>query len=86
MSCSRYRDTVLFDAGVPAGNPVPTRPGDPTPIEHVIYIVKENRTYDQVFGDLKEGNGTRHWYCSASRSAPTTASSRASSSCSTTSM
>jgi YVTN family beta-propeller protein len=57
MSCSRYRDTLLFDAGVPAGNPLPTRPGDPTPIEHVIYIVKENRTYDQVFGDLKEGNG-----------------------------
>jgi len=57
MSCSRYRDTLLFDAGVPAGNPVPTRPGDPSPVEHVIYIVKENRTYDQVFGDLKEGNG-----------------------------
>ena len=29
----------------------------PSPIEHVIYIVKENRTYDQVLGDLKEGNG-----------------------------
>jgi YVTN family beta-propeller protein len=27
------------------------------PIEHVIYIVKENRTYDQVLGDMKEGNG-----------------------------
>src|ERR1035437_3149494 len=26
-------------------------------IEHVIYIVKENRTYDQVLGDMKEGNG-----------------------------
>ena len=26
-------------------------------IEHVIYIVKENRSYDQVFGDMKEGNG-----------------------------
>ena len=57
MACSRYRDTMLFDAGVPAGNPVPTRPGEPTPIRHVIYIVKENRTYDQVFGDLKEANG-----------------------------
>ena len=31
---------------------------DPLPaIEHVIYIVKENRTYDQVLGDMKEGNG-----------------------------
>jgi DNA-binding beta-propeller fold protein YncE len=27
------------------------------PIQHVIYIIKENRTYDQVFGDIKEGNG-----------------------------
>src|SRR5262249_18405285 len=27
------------------------------PIEHVIYIVRENRTYDQVLGDMKEGNG-----------------------------
>ncbi|HLK46882.1 MAG TPA: bifunctional YncE family protein/alkaline phosphatase family protein [Bryobacteraceae bacterium] len=27
------------------------------PIEHVIYIVKENRTYDQLLGDMKEGNG-----------------------------
>jgi DNA-binding beta-propeller fold protein YncE len=27
------------------------------PIRHVIYIIKENRTYDQVLGDLKAGNG-----------------------------
>ncbi len=26
-------------------------------IKHVFYIIKENRTYDQVFGDIKEGNG-----------------------------
>jgi DNA-binding beta-propeller fold protein YncE len=26
-------------------------------IRHVIYIIKENRTYDQIFGDLKPGNG-----------------------------
>jgi YVTN family beta-propeller protein len=36
---------------------VPSRVGDQSPIQHVIYIVKENRTYDQVFGDIKEGNG-----------------------------
>lgn len=36
---------------------IPARSGDPTPIEHVVYIVKENRTYDQVFGDLPQGNG-----------------------------
>lgn len=37
--------------------PVPARHGEPSVFEHVIYIIKENRTYDQVFGDLKEGNG-----------------------------
>jgi DNA-binding beta-propeller fold protein YncE len=52
-----YRDEKLDRAMVPAGNPVPAKPGDPSPIKHVIYVVKENRTYDQVFGDLKEGNG-----------------------------
>jgi YVTN family beta-propeller protein len=38
-------------------NPIPARQGDPSPITHCIYIVKENRTYDQVFGDIKKGNG-----------------------------
>ena len=38
-------------------NPIPAQVGDPGPIEHCIYIVKENRTYDQVFGDIAEGNG-----------------------------
>jgi YVTN family beta-propeller protein len=37
--------------------PVPERHGEPSVFEHVIYVIKENRTYDQVFGDLKEGNG-----------------------------
>ncbi|MEO8592147.1 MAG: hypothetical protein ABI759_02395 [Candidatus Solibacter sp.] len=37
--------------------PVPVRAGDPSPIEHVVYIVKENRSYDQYFGDLAHGNG-----------------------------
>ncbi len=37
--------------------PVPTRPGEISPIKHVLYIIKENRTYDQVFGDLPQGNG-----------------------------
>ncbi len=31
--------------------------GGKNPIRHVIYIIKENRTYDQLFGDLKEANG-----------------------------
>jgi DNA-binding beta-propeller fold protein YncE len=37
--------------------PVPERIGEPSLIRHVVYIIKENRTYDQVFGDMKEGNG-----------------------------
>lgn len=36
---------------------VPERIGEPSFIEHVVYIVKENRTYDQVFGALPQGNG-----------------------------
>ena len=40
-----------------AAVPVPTRIGDPSTIKHVFLIVKENRTYDQVLGDLGEGNG-----------------------------
>jgi YVTN family beta-propeller protein len=40
-----------------AGNPIPSKVGEPSPIKYVIYVVKENRTYDQVFGDMKEGNG-----------------------------
>lgn len=39
------------------GNPVPQRVGGPSPIKYVFYIIKENRTYDQVFGDMPEGNG-----------------------------
>jgi YVTN family beta-propeller protein len=36
---------------------IPVRYGEPSLIEHVVYIVKENRTYDQVLGDLPQGNG-----------------------------
>jgi DNA-binding beta-propeller fold protein YncE len=37
--------------------PVPSFSGDPSTIEHVLLIVKENRSYDQVFGDIAKGNG-----------------------------
>lgn len=37
--------------------PVPTRPGEKSVFKHVLYIIKENRTYDQIFGDLRQGNG-----------------------------
>jgi YVTN family beta-propeller protein len=37
--------------------PVPNRLGEPSTIKHVFLIVKENRTYDQLFGDIPAGNG-----------------------------
>ena len=37
--------------------PVPERVGEPSVFKHVIYIIKENRTYDQILGDISEGNG-----------------------------
>lgn len=40
-----------------AGNPIPQKVGDSSPIKYVFYVVKENRTYDQVLGDIAEGNG-----------------------------
>ena len=39
------------------GSVIPQKLGDPSAIKYVFYIVKENRTYDQVLGDVKEGNG-----------------------------
>lgn len=37
--------------------PIPERIGEPSAIQHVVYIIKENRTYDQVLGDVPAGNG-----------------------------
>ncbi len=39
------------------GNPIPMKVGAPSPIKYCIYIIKENRTYDQMLGDLEKGNG-----------------------------
>ena len=47
----------LTPAGAPAASPIPRRVGDPSPIKHVFYVIRENRTYDQVLGDLEQGNG-----------------------------
>ncbi len=44
-------------AGRPEDNPIPRAIGASSPIQHVIYVVKENRTYDQILGDMREGNG-----------------------------
>jgi YVTN family beta-propeller protein len=39
------------------GSPIPRRPGGRTPLQHVFYVIRENRTYDQILGDLPKGNG-----------------------------
>jgi YVTN family beta-propeller protein len=55
---SPYFDALLTETR-PAPGPsiIPRKVGAGSPIQHVIYIIKENRTYDQVFGDLPQGNG-----------------------------
>jgi YVTN family beta-propeller protein len=45
------------DRGKAKPVPVPERIGDPSTIKHVFLIVKENRTYDQLYGDMPQGNG-----------------------------
>jgi YVTN family beta-propeller protein len=53
-----YTDaTRLAPADAPAASPIPRRVGDTSPIKHVFYVIRENRTYDQVLGDLPRGNG-----------------------------
>ncbi|MBX7246821.1 MAG: bifunctional YncE family protein/alkaline phosphatase family protein [Candidatus Sumerlaeaceae bacterium] len=54
--CSPLR-ADLMPVESQSGNPIPAKVGDPSPIKHVVYIVKENRTYDQVLGDMPNGNG-----------------------------
>jgi YVTN family beta-propeller protein len=46
--------SIVARAGI-ASRPVPERPGEPSPIEHVVYIIRENRTYDQILGDIGKG-------------------------------
>ncbi|MDX2003622.1 MAG: bifunctional YncE family protein/alkaline phosphatase family protein [Chitinophagales bacterium] len=52
-----YSKKKELEAGCPDGNPIPGKVGAVSPIKHVFYIIKENRTYDQVLGDLPQGNG-----------------------------
>jgi YVTN family beta-propeller protein len=52
-----YTKDKKFMAEGQEGNPIPSRVGDPSPIKYIFYIVKENRTYDQVLGDMPQGNG-----------------------------
>ncbi|WP_432862234.1 bifunctional YncE family protein/alkaline phosphatase family protein [Microbispora rosea] len=50
-------DVKIAHGNKQKAEPVPKRLGDPSTIKHVFLIVKENRTYDQVLGDIPEGNG-----------------------------
>jgi YVTN family beta-propeller protein len=57
ISLSPYRDALLEAAALQPDSVVVSKPGRPSPIRNVIYVIKENRTYDQVFGSLGKGNG-----------------------------
>ncbi len=52
-----YNKGIELQAHGMPGNPVPRQAGEISPIRYVFYIIKENRTYDQVLGDLTQGNG-----------------------------
>src|SRR6476659_5223217 len=54
------------------GAVIPRTPGGPTPIKHVIYVVKENRTFDQEMGSLGKGNGDPSLNLFGDESAPNT--------------
>ena len=55
--CSPLRQDTQAIAGPQGPGPIPTRVGAPSPIKYCIYVIKENRTYDQMLGDMREGNG-----------------------------
>ncbi len=62
LALANMRYPLLHDAALPPrpgqlSRPVPERVGEPSVFRHVVYIIKENRTYDQVLGDVKGGNG-----------------------------
>ena len=60
---ARVRRNALDDAAhrvaaqTAGTNPIPRHVGEPSPIKHVFFIVRENRTYDQILGDLPRANG-----------------------------
>jgi DNA-binding beta-propeller fold protein YncE len=56
-ACSPLRGDAGVVGPLPAGGPIPAKLGAASPIKYCIYVIRENRTYDQVFGDIKEGNG-----------------------------
>jgi YVTN family beta-propeller protein len=64
LAANNMRRPAMHDAALPArpDQPplaIPQRIGEPSLIEHVVYVIKENRTYDQVLGDIERGNGNK---------------------------
>jgi DNA-binding beta-propeller fold protein YncE len=57
MANSPYRDELLARIPWPGRSPVPRAAGDSSPVRHVVYVIRENRTYDQVLGDDPRGDG-----------------------------
>ncbi|MBN2506548.1 MAG: beta-propeller fold lactonase family protein [Verrucomicrobia bacterium] len=62
IALRNMRHPLLAEARRPARprqppRPVPERVGEPSVFRHVVYLIKENRTYDQVLGDMPEGRG-----------------------------
>ena len=53
-----YNDSIrMAPSNAPIGSAIPPRVGTASPIRHVFYVIRENRTYDQVLGDVGQGNG-----------------------------
>jgi len=57
MRRNAIRDAALPPRENQPARAIPERIGEPSAIEHVVYVIKENRTYDQVLGDIERGNG-----------------------------
>ncbi len=55
--CTPLQTSASVSASRPPDSPIPWKAGETSPIKYCLYIIKENRTYDQVLGDLPEGNG-----------------------------
>ncbi|CAN5609767.1 hypothetical protein BH11ARM2_BH11ARM2_19710 [soil metagenome] len=56
MRLARAPREIPVKTGI-AARPIPAHLGDPSVIKHIVYVIRENRTYDQILGDMKEGDG-----------------------------
>lgn len=52
-----YKPEYLRQAPIKSQSIIPDQVGEQCPIKYVLYIIKENRTYDQVLGDFKDASG-----------------------------